>query len=114
VLAARREVAEIHVEEMLERYVVSLVTATRKLGELNAEWKDYLVAGASPRASIALLRAAAALAYLRGRDYLTPEDIMDMAPDVLRHRLILGYPARAANVGADEIIKHLLAAIPVP
>jgi MoxR-like ATPase len=114
VLAARREVAEIHVEEMLERYIVSLVTATRRLGEMNPEWKEYLVAGASPRASIALLRAATALAYLRGRDYLIPEDIMDMAPDVLRHRLILGYPARAANVGADEIIKHLLAAIPVP
>jgi MoxR-like ATPase len=114
VLAARREVADIHVEEMLERYIVSLVTATRHLEQWNAEWADFLLAGASPRASIALLRAATALAYLRGRDYLIPEDIMDMAPDVLRHRLILGYACRAANVSADDIIKHLLDAIPVP
>lgn len=114
VLAARREVAEIHVEELLERYIVSLVTATRQLGQWKSEWADYLLAGASPRASIALLRAASALAYLQGRDYVTPEDIQDMAPDVLRHRLILDYAGRAAEISVDEIIQHLLDHIPVP
>ncbi len=114
VLAARREVAEIHVEELLERYIVSLVTATRQLGEWKSEWADYLLAGASPRASIALLRAASALAYIQGRDYVTPEDIQDVAPDVLRHRLILDYAGRAAEISADDIIQHLLDNIPVP
>jgi MoxR-like ATPase len=114
VLAARREVAEIHVEEVLERYIVSLVTATRQLGQWNAEWADYLLAGASPRASIALLRAASALAYLQGRDYVTPDDIQDVAPDVLRHRLVLDYAGRAAEISTDDIIQHLLENIPVP
>jgi MoxR-like ATPase len=114
VLTARREVAEIHVEDMLERYIVALVGATRQLEELNPEWQDYLVAGASPRASIALLRAASALAYLRGREHVIPEDIMEMAPDVLRHRLILGYTARAAGVTQNDIIDSLLELIPVP
>lgn len=114
VLAARHEVAEIHVEDMLERYIVSLVGATRHLGDWQPEWAGYLLAGASPRASIALLRAATALAYLRNRNYLTPEDIVDIAPDVLRHRLILDYSGRAAGIGADTIIQHLLATIPIP
>jgi MoxR-like ATPase len=114
VLAARHEVAEIHVEDMLERYIVSLVNATRHLGDWQPEWAGYLLAGASPRASIALLRAASALAYLRGRDYLTPEDIVDIAPDVLRHRLILDYSGRAAGISADTIIQQLLATIPIP
>lgn len=114
VLAARREVAEMHVEDMLERYIVSLVTATRQLGQWKPEWEGYLKVGASPRASIALLRAASALAYLRGRDYVTPEDIQDIAPDVLRHRLILDYAGRAADISIDDISQQLLETIPVP
>lgn len=114
VLAARREVAEMHVEDMLERYIVSLVTATRQLGNWKPEWEGYLKVGASPRASIALLRAASALAYLRGRDYVTPEDIQDIAPDVLRHRLILDYAGRAAGITVDNISQQLLETIPVP
>lgn len=114
VLKARREVAEIHVDSMLERYIVSLVAATRKLEDWQPDWKDFLVAGASPRASIALLRASSAMAYLRGRDHVIPDDIIDIAPDVLRHRLIPGYAARAADVDRDTIIKTLLEKVPVP
>lgn len=114
VLAARREVAQLHIEPALERYVVQLVSATRQLGQWQPAWSEYLVAGASPRASIALLRAAAALAYLRGRDYLVPDDIIALAPDVLRHRLILGYAAQADGVHGDDIIAHLLQAVTVP
>jgi MoxR-like ATPase len=77
---------------------VALVGATRALQQFDALWKDYLLAGASPRASIALLRASSALAYLHGREYVVPDDITDIAPDVLRHRLMLGYAARAAGV----------------
>ncbi len=114
VLAARREVANIHVDEMLEKYIVSIVTATRNLGDWHNDWADILVAGASPRASIAILRASSAQAYLDGRDHVTPEDIIEIAPDVLRHRLVLDYSALAAKISADDIIKHLLSEIPIP
>jgi MoxR-like ATPase len=114
VLLARREVAEIHVEEMLERDIVSIISATRDLGKWLPEWSDYLLSGVSPRASIALLRASSALAYLQGRDHVIPDDILEVAPDVLRHRLLLGYPARSAGVGEDAIIAALLECIPVP
>ena len=114
VLQARREVAGIHVEDMLERYIVSLVAATRDLGTIDKQWQDFLVAGASPRASIGLLRTASALAYLRGQEYLTPEIILEIAPDVLRHRIVLGYAARASGVTADDIIRRILEYVPVP
>ncbi len=114
VLAARREVAEIHVADMLEKYIVELVATTRDLGRLKDDWQDYLLAGASPRASIALLRASSALAYIRGRDHVLPDDIIDIAPDVLRHRLVVGYAARAAEVSCNDIINHILEVIPVP
>ncbi|MEE9303056.1 MAG: MoxR family ATPase [Thiotrichaceae bacterium] len=114
VLAARREVAEIHVEEVLEKYIVKLIGSTRHLGEIDEQWHHFLRAGASPRASIALLRASSALAYIRGRDYVIPEDIVEMAPDVLRHRISLGHAARAAGVDADSIIQRVLAEVPVP
>jgi MoxR-like ATPase len=114
VLKARREVAEIHVDTMLERYIVTLVGATRELEKWQPEWKDYLMAGASPRASIALLRASSAMAYIRGRDHVTPDDIIDIAPDVLRHRIIPGYAARAAEVDRDTIIQTLIENVPVP
>lgn len=114
VLAARREVAEVHVEEILEAYIVKLVGMTRHLGDIKEGWQNYLRAGASPRASIALLRASSALAYIKGREFVIPEDIIEMAPDVLRHRLSLGHEARAAGVDADDIIQTLLAKVPVP
>ncbi len=113
-LRARREVAEIHVSEMLERYIVTIVNATRDPGRWLPERADFLLGGASPRASIALLRASSALAYLRGRDHVIPDDILDIAPDVLRHRLLLDYPARSANVSAADLVAELLAIIPVP
>jgi MoxR-like ATPase len=114
VLTARREVADIYVDEMLEKYIVSIVTATRSIGDLNKDWSEFLIAGASPRASIALLRAASAIAYINGRDHVIPEDILEIAPDVLRHRLILNYSALAANISADDIIEFLLSEISIP
>lgn len=114
VLQARREIAGIHVEEMLERYIVTLIAATRDLGRIDTQWQDYLVAGASPRASIGLLRAASALSYLRGQEYVTPEIILEVAPDVLRHRIVLGYAARAASVTADDILRRIVEHVPVP
>ena len=114
VLAARKEVANIHVDEMLEKYIVSIVSATRALGEWHEGWSEFLIAGASPRASIAMLRAASAIAYINGRDHVIPEDILEIAPDILRHRLLLDYSALAAKITADDIIEHLLSEIPIP
>lgn len=114
VLTARREVSQVHVKEVLEKYIVKLVGLSRNLKSIKKEWKDYLRAGASPRASISLLRASSAMAYINGRDYVIPEDIIEVAPDVLRHRLCLSHTASAAGVDADEIIQELIAAVPVP
>lgn len=114
VMTARGEVAEIHVEEVLEKYIVQLVTSTRKLEEIDPDWSDFLQAGASPRASIALLRAASALAYLNGREHVIPEDILAIAPDVLRHRIVLGFPAKAASITSDEIVEKILETVTIP
>ncbi len=114
VLQARHEVSEIHVEKVLEEYIVKLVGMTRHLGQIDESWQGYLRAGASPRASIALLRASSAMAYIKGRDYVLPEDIIAVAPDVLRHRIILSHTARADNLDADAIIERIIAEVPVP
>ncbi len=114
VLLARNDVANVHVSEILEKYIIQLVGATRQLEKIDPDWNGFLQAGASPRASIALLRASSALAYLRGRDYVVPDDIIDIAPDVMRHRMVLGYAARAAEIDADTMIARILAEVAIP
>lgn len=114
VLAARREVAEIHIEEDLQRYVVRIVNATRDPGKWLPEWQDAIRFGASPRASLALVRAASAHAYLQERDYVIPDDIIEMAGDVLRHRIIPSFSARSQQLGSDDLIRGILDSIPVP
>jgi MoxR-like ATPase len=114
VLAARREVLAQHMAGALERYIVELVLATRNPAAYDAELVPLVQLGASPRASIGLDRAARAHAWLAGRDYVSPEDIQAMAPDVLRHRVMLSYQARAEGVGVNEIVERLLARVPVP
>jgi len=114
VFAARREVLALRMAGALEQYIVELVLATRAPGAYDTELAPLLRLGASPRASIGLDRAARAHAWLAGRDYVSPEDIQAIAPDVLRHRLLLSYQARADGVGADEIVARLLARVPVP
>jgi len=114
VFAAQQAVSSVHLAPELERYIVQLVGMTRQLEQIKPAWKDYLHAGASPRASLALAKASSALAYLRGRDYVVPDDIIDIAPDVLRHRLVLAYAARATNISADDIIQTLLSEVTVP
>jgi len=114
VFAARREVLALPMAGALEEYIVELVLATRNPGAYDAALAPLLRLGASPRASIGLDRAARAHAWLAGRGYVSPEDIQAVAPDVLRHRLLLGYQAQADGVGADEIVARLLARVPVP
>ena len=114
VLQARREVAEIHIEPPLEEYAVNLVSASRDPGTYIKEWADCVEFGASPRATLALARAASAYAYIQGRDYVIPDDMLAVAPDVLRHRILPSFAARARQINSDAIIQKLLELIPIP
>ena len=111
---ARKEVLDVYMSDELEDYLLQLVLATRNpeaYDETLAGWLQY---GASPRASIALDRCARAKAWLQGRDFVTPDDIQDMAHDVLRHRIILSYEAEAEGITEDRVIDELIARIAVP
>ena len=114
VFAARDEILDLHMEENLQKYLIQLVLATREprvYGEQFAHWLEY---GASPRATITLDRCARAHAWLDDRDYVTPEDIQEIAYDVLRHRLILNFEAEAEGITADKVIGELISRIAVP
>lgn len=115
ILKARAVADSIYVDEKVKNYIVDLVFATRdpkayKLEELSS----YILYGASPRASIYLTQAAKAFAFLNGRGYVTPEDIKELGPDVLRHRILLTYEAEAENVTSEDIIKKIFATVEVP
>ncbi|MGI9491195.1 MAG: AAA family ATPase [Geminicoccaceae bacterium] len=114
ILAARREVLGVHLAPALERYLAELVLATREPGRYSEELRGWIAFGASPRATIALDRCARANAWLEGRSYVTPEDIQTLAPNVLRHRVLLNYQAEADGMNADRIIEFLLDAVAVP
>jgi len=111
-LTLREQLNTVFIEERIERYAVEIVAATRKLGNYLPEWKDHVRAGASPRASIALLRAAMARALLSDRDFVLPEDVIALATDILRHRLVMNFSAQAEGVTADDIVKALIDKVP--
>jgi MoxR-like ATPase len=111
----QRDCRRSYVDPALIQYAVRLAGATRDPERLGlADLAHYISYGASPRASIHLIEAARALAYLRGRDYLLPQDVTDVAPDVLRHRLVLSYEALANGVTADEIVQRILRHVAAP
>jgi MoxR-like ATPase len=111
----QRECRNGYVDPSLIQYAVRLVSATRYPDRYGmADHARYISYGASPRATIHLIEGARALAYLRGRDYALPEDVTDLAPDVLRHRLVLSYEALADGLSADQIILRILNKIPAP
>jgi MoxR-like ATPase len=114
VLKARHEVAEVHIEPLIEEYVVNLTHATRHVGKWISEWSDYIDFGASPRATLALVRAASAFAYLQGREYVIPDDVIEVAPDVLRHRVLPSFMAKSNQISSSQIIARLLEIIPIP
>ena len=114
VIAARKEVAAIHVEPAVDEFVVSITDSTRRPGDYVQGWADMIDVGASPRATLALVRAGSAHAYLQGREYLMPEDILEVAPDVLRHRIIPSFTAQAQGLDAEALVQGLLEAIPLP
>ncbi|TPW12468.1 MAG: putative AAA ATPase, partial [Halothiobacillaceae bacterium] len=113
-LATRRQVNAIYLDEMLQRYIIALVNATRDPSPWLPEITAWISYGASPRASLALARAARALAYLRQRDFVEPGDILDVAFDVLNHRLGLSFSARAEGVTRQQLIEQITAAVPIP
>jgi MoxR-like ATPase len=115
VLEARKAVLGIHLDPRLADYIVDLVRATREPATVGLGSLATLVAfGASPRASIALAQAARANAVIQGRNFVTPQDIQALAPDVLRHRIVLSFEAEAEEVSSDTIVEQVLAKVKVP
>ena len=113
--ALQRECRTTYVDPDLIRYAVKLVSATRYPDRFGlTQLARYIQFGASPRASISLIEGARALAFLRGRRYALPEDVTDLVPDVLRHRLVLSYDALSDAQTTDQIIEHIMQAVPVP
>jgi MoxR-like ATPase len=115
ILAARNAIANLYMDQKVVDYIVDLVRATRDPGQLGLNDLKALVAfGGSPRASIALAQAARAHAFLRDRAYVIPEDVRALAPDVLRHRIVLTFEAEAEDVTTDDVVTRVLGALRVP
>lgn len=111
----REEALQVHMDEEIEAYIIELVAATRDPKAYGLEALEaYIEFGASPRASIDMYKAARAIAYLKGQDYVSPIEIAYIAKEILRHRIILSYEAQAEEVTQDEIIEKILAAVPIP
>jgi MoxR-like ATPase len=114
-IALQAKVRQVYVDPTLMQYAVKLVSATRDPDKVGLKDVGRLILyGASPRATIAMIEAGRALAFLRGRDYVLPEDVIDIAPDVMRHRIIVSYEALSDGVSSDDIIKQILKAVPAP
>ena len=114
VFAARRQVLDLHMAPALERYLIELVLASRDAARYDAQLARRIAWGASPRGSIALERCARASAWLAGRDYVTPEDVRAVAPDVLRHRVLPSYEATAEGWDGARLVEALIERVPLP
>ncbi|WP_367346864.1 AAA family ATPase [Stenotrophomonas bentonitica] len=114
VFAARRAILSLHMAPALERYLIELVLATRDPARYDPALARRIAWGASPRGSIALERCARARAWLAGRDFVTPDDVRSVAPDVLRHRVLPSYEATAEGWDGERLVAELLARVPVP
>lgn len=114
ILGARRMIDEIYTDDKIKDYILSIVFATRDPEKYGLKIKEYLRYGASPRATIALTIGARAHAFLQGRGYVTPQDVKSIAPDILRHRIIVSYEAEAEELTPEVLIDRILSEIPVP
>jgi MoxR-like ATPase len=112
--AAREVVDGIFVDDSIKDYIVSLVVATRDPAAWKVPVADLVQYGASPRATISLAQAARAKAFLDGRGYVVPQDVKDVAPAVMRHRIGLSYEAEALEKSADDVVRSILEHVPVP
>jgi MoxR-like ATPase len=114
-LVLQQQADRVFVDPALMEYAVRMVTATRQPKDVGLkELGPYIMFGASPRASINLILTARALAFVRGREYVLPQDVLDMALDVMRHRLVLSYEALSDNVTGDDLLQKILDRIPIP
>ncbi|MEP7359418.1 MAG: AAA family ATPase, partial [Anaerolineales bacterium] len=114
-VALQKTAARVYVDPALIEYAVRIVTATREPEKIGLkELRPYITFGASPRASINLILTARVLAFIRGRDYALPQDVLDMVMDVTRHRLVLSYEALSDNVNPDDLLKKIIDHLPVP
>ena len=114
VLAARKVVDSIYVDDKMKEYIVDLVCASRDPEKYNVPAKDLIHMGASPRATIYLTLTAKAHAFMQGRGYVTPQDVKSIAMDVLRHRVHITYEAEAEEKTSEDVVKLLLDHLPVP
>ncbi|HET7600784.1 MAG TPA: MoxR family ATPase [Gemmatimonadales bacterium] len=115
ILAARGAIADLYMDQKVVDYIVDLVRATREPQTVGLnELRPLIAFGGSPRASIALAQAGRAHAFLRGRGYVVPEDVRALAPDVLRHRIVLTFEAEAEDLTTDDVVSQVLGAVPVP
>jgi len=112
-MALRGELEKVFIDEKVERYIIRLVDATRHPSNYELDLDRYLRFGASPRASIYLSLAARGHALMQGRDYTTPQDVKDVAHDVLRHRMATSYRAEAESITSDDLLDRILSAVPV-
>jgi MoxR-like ATPase len=114
IITARRVVSTIYVDDKVKDYIVDIVLATRDPRPYNIDLNGYVQCGASPRATIGLTLAARAHAFLQGRGYVTPQDVKDLAYDVLRHRIAVSYEAEAENITSENIVAGILEGLPAP
>lgn len=114
ILRLRNSVDAIYMDEKIKDYILDIVFATREPAAYGLDLKDFIEYGASPRATICLTRAAKAYALIKGRDYVVPQDIKSIGPDVLRHRIIVSYEAEAEDLTSDDIIMRIFEGVRVP
>lgn len=114
IIKGRQAVDEIYIDDKIKDYIIALVVATRDPATVNLDIKHLIQYGASPRASIMLTLGAKANAFLAGRGFVTPQDVKDVAPSILRHRVIVTYEAEAEERTSDDIVKSILEHVPVP
>lgn len=114
-LRLKEAVKEVHIDEEVEKYMISLVTATREPEKYGLESiKRYLQFGASPRVSIDMFKAVRAVAFLRGKTFVTPSDIASIVKELMRHRIVLSYEAEAEEIKIDDLIEKIIKAVPIP
>lgn len=114
VIDARKVVNDIYVDDRVKDYIVDIVWATRDPAQYKLQLEGMIRYGASPRATINLTLAAKALAYIRGRGYVTPQDVKDVGMDVLRHRIAVSYEAEAEQISSEDVVRKIFAGVPVP
>ena len=114
VIKAREETLKIHMSDKIEEYLVQLIMATRNPEKYNNALKGYVAYGASPRATLALDRCSKVNAWLKGKDFVAPEDIHAVVYEILRHRIILSFEAQAEGITTDDVITSLLKLVPLP